>query len=351
MNSLVTARTVAAASSCTANASGASCTYAGSQLTGVKVAGQNLGTIVNPTTVSVNTVLVHLTVSFLEQAPSGGNVPGVNSAGLGVNAIHVFGTIAGGVQPIDIIVGHAEASAAYQGATTCQARPHVSGAAFVVGLDANVPLVDPNHHLVDGKALYVVLPSDGGNLNATQASVGPVGYGGATLISSNTAFSHTEGTVNVALDTAAASSYAQVEQLRVADVPQAPALLGANVVRAECSASADAQAAASIGDTKLLGVSLLGIQLCDALGLDALCNPAPNTNLLASPLGTLIRLNEQRCDNGGTVASGCSDGTVPGATGITVNAIHVYVLSFPNPLGLSADLIVSSAHCDAAPKP
>jgi hypothetical protein len=30
-----------------------------------------------------------------------------------------------------------------------------------------------------------------------------------------------------------------------------------------------------------------------------------------------------------------------------VNAIHVYVLAFPNPLGLHADLIVSSAHCDA----
>jgi hypothetical protein len=344
---LITARTIKAVSTCSADASAASCTYAGSTLTGVKVAGQNLGTITNPTTVSINTALVHLTVAFLEEVPSGGNLPGVNSAGLTVNAIHVFGTIAGGLQAIDIVVAHAEAEAAFGDATPCEPHPHVSGEAYVVGLDVDLPLLDPKHELVDGKALHVILPSSGGTEDATQLTVGPLGYNGTTLVSSATASSHTTGTVDDGANEAQTSSYAKGEGLRLADGPLTPALLAATLVRADCAAMADGNGAASTGDTTIADLSLLGLPLCDALHLSPLCDPPPNTDLLNSPLGTLIRLNEQRCDNGGMLASGCSDGSVPGATGITVNAIHVYVLAFPNPLGLHADLIVSSAHCDA----
>jgi hypothetical protein len=348
---LVTARTVKAVSSCTANAQTASCVYTGSTLTGVKVAGQNIGTIVNPTVVNVNTLVAKLTVAFLEQVPSGGNVPGIHSAGLTVNAIHVSGTIAGGLQPIDIVVGHAEAEAAFGDATTCDGRPHVSGEAYVVGLDADETLLDPNHVLVNGKALDVVLPSDGGTLDATQATVGPVGYGTNTLVSSATANSHTTGSIDVPGDSGQSSSFAQVEALRLLDGSSTPALLAADLVRAECAAMADQAGAASTGDSTIANLSLLGVPLCDALHLNPLCDPAPNTDLGISPLGTLIRLNEQRCENGGTLASGCSNGSVPDASGITVNAIHVYVLAFPNPLGLRADLVVSSAHCDAATAP
>ena len=165
-------------------------------------------------------------------------------------------------------------------------------------------------------------------------------------MSSGTAVAHTTGTVDAGANTAESSSYAQVEGLRLADGPATPALLAATLVRAECGAMTDADSAASTGHATIAGLSLLGIPLCDALHLSPLCEPAPNTDLL-DLLGVIVRLNEQRCDNGGTLASGCSDGSVAGATGITVNAIHVYVLAFPNPLGLHADLVVSSAHCDA----
>jgi hypothetical protein len=67
---------------------------------------------------------------------------------------------------------------------------------------------------------------------------------------------------------------------------------------------ADGSGAASIGDTTIADLSLLGLPLCDALHLNPLCDPAPNTELLNAPLGTLIRLNEQRCDNGGSLANG-----------------------------------------------
>jgi hypothetical protein len=64
-------------------------------------------------------------VAFLEQVPSGGNVPGVNSAGLAVNAIHVSGTIAGGTPADRHRRGARRGEAAFGDATHCEPRPHV----------------------------------------------------------------------------------------------------------------------------------------------------------------------------------------------------------------------------------
>ena len=249
-------------------------------LTAVKVAGQNLGTIVNPTTVSVNTALVHLTVAYLEQVPAGKSTPGVNSAGLAVNAIHVFGTIAGGLQAIDIVVGHAEAEALFGDASTCEGRPHVSGEAYVVGVDVDEPLLDPKHQAgrTGRRSMWCCPRRQRGA--ATQATVGPLGYDGTTLVSSGTAVAKQTGTVDAGANTAESSSYAQVEGLRLADGPATPALLAATLVRAECGAMTDADSAASAGHATIAGLSLLGIPLCDALHLSPLCEPAPNTDLL-----------------------------------------------------------------------
>jgi hypothetical protein len=63
----------------------------------------------------------------------------------------------------------------------------------------------------------------------------------------------------------------------------------------------------------------------------------------------LIRLNEQKCDGGGSLPD-CAGET---STGMTVNAIHIFVLCEENPLMLpaNAEIIISSAHCDAAALP
>ena len=66
------------------------------------------------------------------------------------------------------------------------------------------------------------------------------------------------------------------------------------------TAMADGGSAASTGDSTIADLSLLGLPICDALHLSPLCDPPPNTDLLNAPLGTLIRLNEQRCEHGGT---------------------------------------------------
>ena len=59
-------------------------------------------------------------------------------------------------------------------------------------------------------------------------------------------------------------------------------------------------------------------------------------------------LNEQFCDNQGTLAANCSDGTVFGHAGLTVRAIRVVVTVPDNALGLkTGQVIVAESHSDA----
>jgi uncharacterized membrane protein YjjB (DUF3815 family) len=59
-------------------------------------------------------------------------------------------------------------------------------------------------------------------------------------------------------------------------------------------------------------------------------------------------LNEQFCDNNGTLAASCANGSVAGHAGLTVRGIHL-VVTVPNVLGLApgVEIIVSEAHSDA----
>ena len=73
---------------------------------------------------------------------------------------------------------------------------------------------------------------------------------------------------------------------------------------------------------------------------------APNTVITLPGIGAVI-LNEQFCDNGGTLAANCSNGTVAGHTGITVRAIHVILLDPAAGGAPGVDIIVAEAHSDA----
>jgi hypothetical protein len=359
-NWLVTANVVKAVSTCEAKAGSADCNDDGSVLTNVTVAGENLGTISEPTEVRVNVPgLGTATVKLLEKLGSGANagvrqpVSGVFSAGLVVNAIHVNIT-SGTTTVLDLVVAHAEASASF-GNSNCEPVPAVSGAGFVVGLAAGqTPLTDPTGLLVNGEVARVDLPSTGGSDDATALHVGPITNQPptTTLVESNTAFSHTEGTTGPG-DTASSKTKSEVQGLRLLDTGAAPThpLISADVVGAQCQSSASSSSKSSTGSTTLVGLSLGGTDICSSLMLNPLCTPAPNTDIFPSGSGgpVLIRLNEQVCENGGTLAAHCADGSVPGHTGITVNAIHVFVLGAGNPFGLpiGADVVVASATCDA----
>jgi len=359
-NWLVTANAVKAVSTCDAQAGSAGCSDAGSVLTDVTVAGENLGTISEPTEVRVNVPgLGTATVKLLEKLGSGANagvrqpVSGVFSAGLTVNAIHVNIT-SGTTTVLDLVVAHADASASF-GNSNCEPTPAVSGAGFVVGIAAGQePLTDPTGLLVNGEVGRVDLPSTGGSDDATVLHVGPITDQPptTTLVESDTASSHTTGTVGPG-DTASSATHSEVENLRLLDTGTAPTnpLISADAVQAQCTSTANSTSKSSTGSTTLVGLSIGGTDICSSLMLDPLCTPAPNTDIFPAGTGgpVLVRLNEQVCDNGGTLATHCADGSVPGHTGITVNAIHIFILGEGNPGGLpiGADIVVSSATCDA----
>ncbi len=58
----------------------------------------------------------------------------------------------------------------------------------------------------------------------------------------------------------------------------------------------------------------------------------------------MVTLNEQICDDGATLASGCSDGPRVGHAGLTVRGIHVIATVATL---VSVDVVVGEAHSDA----
>jgi hypothetical protein len=135
--------------------------------------------------------------------------------------------------------------------------------------------------------------------------------------------------------------------------PTNPLIL-ADVVSADCQSTTDG-GGSSTGGATLVGLTIGGNDVCTGLGL-APSSPCPNGAICCQPpantdacaelgltalcdgLGLSITLNEQ---------SGAASGN---PTDMTVNAIHVH-LGDPVPPGNGIDLIVSSAHCDAAAVP
>lgn len=366
---LVKATAVRAVSSSNADISTAGSSSAGSVLENVTVAGQNLDTVTEPTTIVVKDPVLNTTttVALLEETRGGAaaGVPmpdeadGHNRSSLAVNAIHVRvlendpGDAIPGTAVLDVIVAHADSSASFLSGEVCIRGPHVSGSGFALGITADESALDPDT-LLDVEVGSVFLPSTGGEDDATLKHVGPISVSGTqTVVESNTAFAHTEGTVDSAANTGSASTYAQIEDLKLLDTDAGPAesfLLTAGLVRAESTSSAsgsptsDPPTAASTGKTVLANVDVAGVgDVCDLLfgplpaALDQ-CEPAPNTVLLGIPDAVIV-LNEQTPGPSG-----------PGVTELTVNAIHIYVLGQNNPFGLpaNAQIIVASAHSDAA---
>jgi len=83
------------------------------------------------------------------------------------------------------------------------------------------------------------------------------------------------------------------------------------------------------------------------MGTSVGANPPRNTVIDLPGLGFLI-LNEQFCDNQGTLPSNCSDGLVVGHAGLTVRALRLVVTVPENPLGLkTGQIIVAESHSDA----
>ncbi len=239
--------------------------------------------------------------------------------------VHVTGMLV--VGQVEVVVGHARAQADFPQTTLCgpQANQSVSGDAFMARL-----LTDPDIAPILVGA--VQLPTSGG---AASNSVNTIVVD--PVLTSRAATTSTSGSFTP-LNTTATSS-AEVKGLCLLETAGV-CTIKATLVRAQANSTATGSNRTSNAtgtDFVALKVASLNVSL-----------PVPANTVIAVPGVGFVILNEQFCDNGGTLASSCSNGTVPGHTGITVRAVHLVLLE-PDPVGGTpgVDLIVAEAHSDA----
>jgi hypothetical protein len=144
------------------------------------------------------------------------------------------------------------------------------------------------------------LPSSGGNLTTSLASVNLLGLASADALSSTTSGSGTSSQ----------------SQSSIASVSLLGGLVAADVVKSNSSASCSGATASATGNSEIVGLVAAGQPIV-----------ASNPNLAVSlPGGISLTVNQQTSSSGGNAGS------------ITVNALHV--------TGPSIDIVVGSAHSD-----
>jgi hypothetical protein len=241
-----------------------------------------------------------------------------------------------GNQTVDVVVASAVSHAEFEQIDICPPQK-VSGHAFIVKESTNPALAPAVVGFVD-------IPANGGfdQQNLEQVIVpadGSVLTSGVS-VSESLGILLTEGTV--------ASSFAETSGACVVSAGGV-CQVSATVIRSQSNSRGDPTGALSNADgTQLLQAKVLGSDVCAMLGLEATCHPPPNTTIPLTGLGFVV-LNEQFCDNNGTLANGCADGAVAGHAGLTVRAIRIVITVPNNPLGLAlgTEIIVSEAHSDA----
>ena len=144
------------------------------------------------------------------------------------------------------------------------------------------------------------LPSSGGNLSTSLASVNVAGIASADALKS----------------TASGSGSSSQSQSTLADVNLLNGLVTANTVKSNSSASCSGSTASTSGSAELVGLTVAGQSIL-----------VSNPNLSISlPGGISVIINQQTSSSGGTSGS------------MTVNALHV--------TGPSLDIVVGSARSD-----
>lgn len=259
------------------------------------------------------------------QTPSGTS-GGTYGGDITVNMIRVHVTNMLVVGQAEVVVGHARAVATFPQTQLCgpQANQSVSGHAFMARV-----LTDPSILPVIVGA--VEIPTNGGAAenSVNQISVDP-------LVISKAATTTTTGSFTPINTTA--SSYAEAKSVCVLKSGNA-CTIAAQLVRAQANSTATSVSRSSNSNgTDFVGLKIGGVVISLPI--------APNTVITLPGIGFVI-LNEQFCDNGGTLATSCANGTVPGHTGLTVRAIHVILLDPAAGGTPGVDIIVAEAHSDA----
>ena len=251
---------------------------------------------------------------------------GTYTGQVAVNMIHVHVTNMLVVGAVEVVVGHAFAHADFPQTQLCaaQANQSVSGDAFLAQV-----LTDPSiAPLIVGA---VELPSSGG---AQTKSVNTIVVD--PLLTTKTGTTNTQSNFTPLNTTA--TSYADVKTLCILNTST-----GCTIAARAVHAQANSIATGLNRSSDPSGTEFLGLKV----GPLTISLPvAPNTVITLPGIGFVI-LNEQFCDDGGTLASNCSNGSVAGHTGITVRAIHVILLDPAAGGAPGADIIVAEAHSDA----
>ncbi len=272
-------------------------------------------------------------VVLYERVPSTTTPPGTSggtyTADLTVNMIHVFATTpALGV--VDVIVSQAVAHADFPQTTVCglQATRSVSGNALI--LDAQVdPLEASATHG------FVEIPASGTAVPAT-ATLSSVTVGTNRIRSGSSSSTGTVGaTSTTATSKAEAKTVCLLEDLN-------GCLIEARAATSTATSMANSTSRSSSATTDFAGLAVRGTPASLLLSV-----PVNTTITLPGGIGFVI-LNEQVCDNGGTLTIAlptsptgtCAGDSITGHTGITVRAIHIV-------LNTGVEIIVAEAHADA----
>lgn len=261
---------------------------------------------------------------------------GTYAADLKVNMIHAhLRDVLGNV--IDVRVANAKAHSDFPQTTLCEDQPvqAVSGHAFVLSA-----LTDPS--LVPTVVGFTSIPATGGfdHQNLAQAGVPADG----SLAQAGASVSETQGQLDP--DSSQASAYAETADVCLLRDPSGQCTVEATVARAESNSSADNTSGATTNDGDGDGDDDTIVAEVRVLGEVVAVDPAPNTVINLLGIGFLV-LNEQFCDNNGTLANDCADGDVAGHAGRTIRALRLVLLD-PASGGLpGAEVIVAEAHSDA----
>lgn len=326
------ASSVVAKTASQASATGAGSTRGGSLIQDLWINDHRYGNVSEPTTVQVRDPLsgdvvaeVHLLETSRSGAAAGQAQPNADTefaSGMAVNGIHVTVHL---LDLADVIVSHAETQAAFPSGLGCGAQiPAVSGSAFALGVNLKADS-DDGIDLGNIKVAQVDLPITGGRDDATLADIDV-----PDVLTADVAEAHTIGEITD-LDGDGVPVEAD-SRSRIAGLDLLAGTIKATVVEATSHSQVGP---ASTGSATIAHLEIGGTDVCEALGLTSVCTPEPNTVLLIPDGPVLVELNEQ----------------IPEPGGLTVNAVHIWILGKGNPFGLpvGAEIVIANAHSDAHP--
>jgi hypothetical protein len=327
------ADTVVAKTTSQASATSAGSSRGGSLIQGLVINGISYGAVSEPTTVLVRDPLsgdvlaeVHLLETTRTGAAAGEAQPNPIvefASGIAVNGIHVKVHL---LDLADLIVSHSESTAEFPSGIGCDGSiPAVSGSGYALGIDLK-PDSEEGIDLGSVKVVQVDLAIIGGQDGATLLDVNVPG-----VVTAGVAGARTEGEITDGDDEDTVPIEASSEA-HVADLDLLDGTIRAEAVKATSHSEVEAEPE---GKTTIAFLEIGGTDVCSSLGLTSVCTPDPNTELLIPGGPMLVVLNEQ----------------IPEPGGLTVNAVHIWILGKDNPFGLpiGAQIVIANAHSDAHP--